>query len=253
MDDLTSPAASRKPLLGAGGLLVVLVVAGASARPGTGIGGARSRGTRRSRAAICGSRISRTARSRSTSPARARSSRVSRQARNGFIRGVLRGLARERRQHEVGAEPPFRLTRWDEWPADARGPRNRPRGSSSRRSGQTNRDAFARLLPSASEASMIGAARVGHSCRGALHRRHRAHARQPARLCRAAGDRGRPWRRGPRPRRADRCRPMASASCASGGRGGRGPAGSTACGPQLARQFELTELYEVGFSSWRCP
>lgn len=31
---------------------------------------------------------------------------------NGFIRGTLRGLARERRQHEVGSEPPFRLTQW---------------------------------------------------------------------------------------------------------------------------------------------
>ena len=30
----------------------------------------------------------------------------------GFIRGVLRGLARERRQHGVGSEPPFRLTLW---------------------------------------------------------------------------------------------------------------------------------------------
>ena len=31
---------------------------------------------------------------------------------NGFVRGTLRGLARERRQHAVGAEPPFRLTHW---------------------------------------------------------------------------------------------------------------------------------------------
>lgn len=30
---------------------------------------------------------------------------------NGFLRGVLRGLARERRQHAIGSEPPFRLTR----------------------------------------------------------------------------------------------------------------------------------------------
>jgi putative photosynthetic complex assembly protein len=30
----------------------------------------------------------------------------------GFIRGVLRGLARERRQHRIGAAPPFRLTLW---------------------------------------------------------------------------------------------------------------------------------------------
>jgi putative photosynthetic complex assembly protein len=31
---------------------------------------------------------------------------------NGFVRGVLRGLARERRADQVGAAPPFKLTRW---------------------------------------------------------------------------------------------------------------------------------------------
>jgi putative photosynthetic complex assembly protein len=31
---------------------------------------------------------------------------------NGFVRGVLRGLVRERRADHVGAVPPFRLTRW---------------------------------------------------------------------------------------------------------------------------------------------
>lgn len=30
----------------------------------------------------------------------------------GFIRGVLRGLARERRMYDVGSEPPFTLTLW---------------------------------------------------------------------------------------------------------------------------------------------
>jgi len=30
----------------------------------------------------------------------------------GFIRGVMRGLARERRMHGIGSEPPFRLTAW---------------------------------------------------------------------------------------------------------------------------------------------
>lgn len=33
---------------------------------------------------------------------------------NGFIRGALRGLARERKQHGVGAGPAFRLVRWDD-------------------------------------------------------------------------------------------------------------------------------------------
>jgi putative photosynthetic complex assembly protein len=31
---------------------------------------------------------------------------------NGFVRGVLRGLVRERRADRVGAAPAFRLTRW---------------------------------------------------------------------------------------------------------------------------------------------
>lgn len=31
---------------------------------------------------------------------------------NGFARGALRGLARERGRQNIGAEPPFRLTRW---------------------------------------------------------------------------------------------------------------------------------------------
>jgi putative photosynthetic complex assembly protein len=31
---------------------------------------------------------------------------------NGFARGVLRGLARERYRESVGTAPPFRLTRW---------------------------------------------------------------------------------------------------------------------------------------------
>lgn len=33
---------------------------------------------------------------------------------NGFIRGVLRGLARDRRARGIGAEPPFALTRWSD-------------------------------------------------------------------------------------------------------------------------------------------
>lgn len=32
----------------------------------------------------------------------------------GFIRGVLRGLARERRMHGVGEAPPFTLTMWQD-------------------------------------------------------------------------------------------------------------------------------------------
>jgi putative photosynthetic complex assembly protein len=31
---------------------------------------------------------------------------------NGFLRGSLRGLARERKRQDIGAGPPFRLVRW---------------------------------------------------------------------------------------------------------------------------------------------
>jgi putative photosynthetic complex assembly protein len=31
---------------------------------------------------------------------------------NNFVRGVLRGLVRERRADQVGSQPPFRLTHW---------------------------------------------------------------------------------------------------------------------------------------------
>ena len=31
---------------------------------------------------------------------------------NGFVRGVLRGLVRERNADQIGRSPPFRLTRW---------------------------------------------------------------------------------------------------------------------------------------------
>ncbi len=30
----------------------------------------------------------------------------------GFVRGLMRGLVRERRQNGIGAEPPFRITQW---------------------------------------------------------------------------------------------------------------------------------------------
>ncbi len=33
---------------------------------------------------------------------------------NGFIRGVMRGFARERRSHGVGRKPPFTVTRWSD-------------------------------------------------------------------------------------------------------------------------------------------
>jgi putative photosynthetic complex assembly protein len=33
---------------------------------------------------------------------------------NGFLRGVMRGMARERRREGIGAMPPFELTRWSD-------------------------------------------------------------------------------------------------------------------------------------------
>lgn len=33
---------------------------------------------------------------------------------NGFVRGVMRGFARERRRESDGTEPPFLLTRWND-------------------------------------------------------------------------------------------------------------------------------------------
>jgi putative photosynthetic complex assembly protein len=64
---------------------------------------------------------------------------------NGFLRGALRGLARERRMHGIGSEPPFRLAAG----ADGRLILEDP--STGRRIaleafGPTNAGAFARLL-----------------------------------------------------------------------------------------------------------
>jgi putative photosynthetic complex assembly protein len=64
---------------------------------------------------------------------------------NNFIRGTLRGFARERRQHEIGPEPAFRLTRW----ADGRLTLDDPATSRSvdlRAFGVTNVQSFALLL-----------------------------------------------------------------------------------------------------------
>ena len=64
---------------------------------------------------------------------------------NGFIRGVLRGMARERRQHDIGTEPPFRLTRWENGSLSLEDPAT-GRRIELEAFGPTNLDAFARLL-----------------------------------------------------------------------------------------------------------
>ncbi len=63
----------------------------------------------------------------------------------GFIRGVMRGLARERRMHGIGSEPPFRLTSWKDGELSltdlATG-----RALELNSYGPTNRESFAALL-----------------------------------------------------------------------------------------------------------
>ncbi len=64
----------------------------------------------------------------------------------GFIRGVMRGLARERRMHGIGDQPPFNLTLWKDGELSLT-------DSATGRSiemtafGSSNRAAFAALLP----------------------------------------------------------------------------------------------------------
>lgn len=67
---------------------------------------------------------------------------------NGFARGVLRGLARERRQHHLDSGPAFRLVRW----ADGRLSLEDPatgRHVNLEAFGPTNAQVFADLLVSA--------------------------------------------------------------------------------------------------------
>ena len=65
---------------------------------------------------------------------------------DGFVRGVMRGLARERHMNGVGEMPPFRLTRWEDGSlslTDLATGRIIELGSF----GPTNRQAFDTLLP----------------------------------------------------------------------------------------------------------
>jgi putative photosynthetic complex assembly protein len=64
---------------------------------------------------------------------------------NGFIRASLRGLARERKRQEVGADPSFRLTRWDDGRLSLEDPTTGRRIDLAA-FGSSNEEAFARLL-----------------------------------------------------------------------------------------------------------
>lgn len=64
---------------------------------------------------------------------------------NGFVRGVLRGLVRERKRRDIGAEAPFRLIRWADGRLSLDDPVTQRRielGSF----GPTNAEAFAQLM-----------------------------------------------------------------------------------------------------------
>ena len=69
---------------------------------------------------------------------------------NGFVRGVLRGLARERKRHEVGQQPPFRLTLWDDGRLSLED-QTTGRQIELEAFGPTNLAAFSRLLPARGE------------------------------------------------------------------------------------------------------
>jgi putative photosynthetic complex assembly protein len=64
---------------------------------------------------------------------------------NGFMRGVLRGLARARRNEHVGHAPPFTLTRWADGQMTLSDPQTGQR-ISLEVFGPTNAQAFAQLL-----------------------------------------------------------------------------------------------------------
>lgn len=64
---------------------------------------------------------------------------------NNFIRGVMRGFARERRRESVSAQPPFLLTRWSDGRVSIEDLATHERIELVA-FGQTNEAAFARLI-----------------------------------------------------------------------------------------------------------
>jgi putative photosynthetic complex assembly protein len=64
---------------------------------------------------------------------------------NGFVRGVLRGLARARKREHLGADVPVRLTRWSDGRLSVEDP-STGEAITLEAFGMTNAEAFARLL-----------------------------------------------------------------------------------------------------------
>ena len=67
-------------------------------------------------------------------------------SKSGFIRGVMRGLARDRHKRGLGDAQPFRLTAWSDGELSLVDPTN-GRALELSAFGSTNRAAFAALLP----------------------------------------------------------------------------------------------------------
>lgn len=76
---------------------------------------------------------------------------------NGFLRGVLRGLARERRLAGIGQEPAFLLTRWADGRLSLQDP-STGRVINLEAFGPTNAGVFVRLLGPAGDTSPSPAA-----------------------------------------------------------------------------------------------
>jgi putative photosynthetic complex assembly protein len=63
----------------------------------------------------------------------------------GFVRATMRGLARERRREDIGEEPPFTLTRWNDGTVSLED-KTTGRRVNLDAFGPTNAEAFARLF-----------------------------------------------------------------------------------------------------------
>jgi putative photosynthetic complex assembly protein len=69
---------------------------------------------------------------------------------NGFIRGAMRALARQRQMQDIGARPPFKLTLWENGRLSLKDTATGER-LFLEAYGKTNRDAFAELLVAATK------------------------------------------------------------------------------------------------------